>query len=245
MMTRKTSYLQPPCVREVVALELEEDLLAGASAMGMISHPYVAYYCLADDYPETTYYRYNEYSLLDWFDGSHGYDHFNLWDTNCQDFYYDAASSYPSVRTSAVKSIYDPCPPQFRVPTLSEIDNISTDSAQYQSSTSHWDVYCNGDDTSNGVFVIPWQCYRQASGINANGDAIAEGGFDDLGVCFYMSSTPYSSERTAYIGGERITNIPGFGSLLMMTNFYGSNYIQVPIETYPNCGMFPVRPVAE
>ena len=35
-MTRKTSYLQPPCVREVVALELEEDLLAGASAMGMV-----------------------------------------------------------------------------------------------------------------------------------------------------------------------------------------------------------------
>lgn len=217
------------------------------SANRGISHPYVAYYFLANDYDgggNPDYYR-DKYSLLDWFDGSHGYDHYNLWDTNCQDFYYTAASSYPSVRTSAVKSIYDPCPPQFRVPTLSEIDNISMSSASYQSSTSHWDVYCNGVDTSNGVFVIPWQCYRQASGLNALGASIAEGGLDDLGVCFYMSSTPFTGDRTANIGGERVTNIPGFGSLLLMTNFYGSNFIQVPIETYPNCGMFPVRPVAE
>lgn len=217
------------------------------SANRGISHPYVAYYFLANDYDGggNGYYYRDKYSLLDWFDGSHGYDHYNLWDTNCRDFYYTDASSYPSVRTSAVKSIYDPCPPQFRVPTLSEIDNISLSSASYQSETSHWDVYCNGVSTSNGVFVIPWQCYRQASGKNALGNSIAEGGLDDLGVCFYMSSTPFTGERTANIGGERVTNIPGFGSLLLMTNFYGSNFIQVPIETYPNCGMYPVRPVAE
>ena len=217
------------------------------SANRGISHPYVAYYFLSNDYDGggNPYYYRDKYSLLDWFDGSHGYDHYNLWDTNCQDFYYDAASSYPSVRTTAIKSIYDPCPPQFRVPTLSEIDNISLSSAFYQSSTSHWDVYCNGVDSSNGVFVIPWQCYRQASGQNTLGASIAEGGLDDLGVCFYMSSTPFTGDRTANIGGERVTNIPGFGALLLMTNFYGSNFIQVPIETYPNCGMYPVRPVAE
>ena len=213
------------------------------SANRGISHPYVAYYFLSADYPDTPYLRYNEYSLLDWFDGSHGYDHYNLWDTNCVDFYYDAATSYPSVRTSAVKSIYDPCPPQFRVPTLSEIDNISTSSA---SIVWHWTVKCNGVDTSDGVFFIPMQSYRQASGQNALGGPIPAGGFEDMKACFYMSSTPYTMDRTAKIGGnEYVTNIPGYASLLFLSTPYTGNMIANPILTFPNCGMFPVRPVAE
>ena len=207
--------------------------------------------------------NYDKYSPLDWFDGAcGGYYHENLWDTACNGIWYDEnrygiSTAYPSTRATAKKSIYDPCPPGFRVPTASEFDILYTSnqnsnygspsSAHYVSATQHFEMYCNGINNSNGVIVIPWQSYRQGSGQDAYGQALESGGLSGLGVFHYMTSTPCSTTPNDPALSAQYPDQIGFADAWFGIDYPsdGNTLILLPLQTYPSCGAYPVRPVAE
>lgn len=246
------------------------------SAKRGISNPYTMYYYSSaekhisvvwigidgNEYSMTgTVFDYSKFSPLDWFDGAvGGYYHENLWDTACTGPWYDPDnrypeyinSAYPNSRTTARKSVYDPCPPGFRVPTASEFDILTNKalsipaSAQYVAATMHFEVYCNGVNNANGVIVVPWQSYRQASGQDAYGEDLETGGISGLGVFHIPTSTPYINvpkEPNAPFGDDL-----GFADATFGIDYYGNQgmtFVYFPIMTYPGCGAYPVRPVAE
>ena len=107
-------------------------------------------------------------------------------------------------------------------------------------------MYCNGVNNANGVIVVPWQSYRQASGQDAYGEDLETGGISGLGVFHIPTSTPYINvpkEPNAPFGDDL-----GFADATFGIDYYGiqgMTFVYFPIMTYPGCGAYPVRPVAE
>lgn len=153
---------------DISGSSVSQDYLSSSVAIGTtIQNPLIHYYNSSNYGPYST-------------------SQYNLWDAN--------NTTYDQIKTKTVKTIYDPCPPGFCIPTSDLWKKMRGNSGSYNS-TGSWDDTNKGrlwtDNTPNVYF--PASGYR-----NYN----YGGTLDDVGwYGYYWSASPYRSDhgRNLYV----------------------------------------------